>query len=229
MPQAVSAGVLACIPLVNRSDAGEDACATKPALVRRLGNTDYETTWQAMQAYTAQRTPDSPDELWLTEHPPVYTLGLNRKDVRMPWRADIPLVRTDRGGKITYHGPGQIVIYLLLDIKRQGLTVRQLVDRMEGAIITLLAEHGVSAEGRPDAPGVYVNGSKIASLGLRLKNGCCYHGLSLNVDMDLSPFKAIDPCGYRGLQVTQTRNLGIAVDCDTLAQRLIALLQNQLS
>ncbi|OAJ70796.1 octanoyltransferase [Methylobacillus sp. MM3] len=182
-----------------------------------------------MQAYTAQRTPDSPDELWLTEHPPVYTLGLNRKDVRMPWRADIPLVRTDRGGKITYHGPGQIVIYLLLDIKRQGLTVRQLVDRMEGAIITLLAEHGVSAEGRPDAPGVYVNGSKIASLGLRLKNGCCYHGLSLNVDMDLSPFKAIDPCGYRGLQVTQTRNLGIAVDCDTLAQRLIALLQNQLS
>lgn len=182
-----------------------------------------------MQAFTTQRTDDTPDELWLTEHPPVYTLGLNRKDVRMPWRDDIPLVRTDRGGKITYHGPGQILIYLLLDLKRQGLTVRQLVDRMEGAIIALLADYGVQAEDRPDAPGVYVNGSKIASLGLRLKNGCCYHGLSLNVDMDLSPFDAIDPCGYRGLQVTQTRNLGIAVDYATLANRLIALLQKQLS
>ena len=198
-------------------------------VLKRLGPTDYEPTWQAMQAFTAQRTHDAPDELWLTEHPPVYTLGLNRKDVRMPWRDDIPLVRTDRGGKITYHGPGQIVIYLLLDLKRQGLTVRQLVDRMEGAIISLLADYGVQAEGRPDAPGVYVNGSKVASLGLRLKNGCCYHGLSLNVDMDLSPFNAIDPCGYRGLQVTQTRDLGITVDYDTLANRLIALLQKQMS
>ena len=198
-------------------------------VLKRLGPTDYEPTWQAMQAFTAQRTHDAPDELWLTEHPPVYTLGLNRKDVRMPWRDDIPLVRTDRGGKITYHGPGQIVIYLLLDLKRQGLTVRQLVDRMEGAIISLLADYGVQAEGRPDAPGVYVNGSKVASLGLRLKNGCCYHGLSLNVNMDLSPFNAIDPCGYRGLQVTQTRNLGITDDYATLANRLIALLQNQLS
>lgn len=197
--------------------------------LKRLGLTDYEPTWQAMQAFTTQRTDDTPDELWLTEHPPVYTLGLNRKDVRMPWRDDIPLVRTDRGGKITYHGPGQILIYLLLDLKRQGLTVRQLVDHMEGAIIALLADYGVQAEDRPDAPGVYVNGSKIASLGLRLKNGCCYHGLSLNVDMDLSPFDAIDPCGYRGLQVTQTRNLGIAVDYATLANRLIALLQKQLS
>lgn len=198
-------------------------------VLKRLGPTDYEPTWQAMQAFTAQRTHDAPDELWLTEHPPVYTLGLNRKDVRMPWRDDIPLVRTDRGGKITYHGPGQIVIYLLLDLKRQGLTVRQLVDRMEGAIISLLADYGVQAEGRPDAPGVYVNGSKVASLGLRLKNGCCYHGLSLNVNMDLSPFNAIDPCGYRGLQVTQTRDLGITDDYATLANRLIALLQNQLS
>lgn len=198
-------------------------------MLKRLGPTDYEPTWQAMQAFTAQRTHDAPDELWLTEHPPVYTLGLNRKDVRMPWRDDIPLVRTDRGGKITYHGPGQIVIYLLLDLKRQGLTVRQLVDRMEGAIISLLADYGVQAEGRPDAPGVYVNGSKVASLGLRLKNGCCYHGLSLNVNMDLSPFNAIDPCGYRGLQVTQTRDLGITDDYATLANRLIALLQNQLS
>lgn len=199
------------------------------AELRRLGLTDYEPTWKAMQAFTAARTADSQDELWLTEHPPVYTLGLNRKDVRQPWRDDIPLVLTDRGGKITYHGPGQIVLYLLLDLKRRGLTVRQLVDRMEGAIIALLAEHDVAAAGRPDAPGVYVNGAKIASLGLRLKNGCCYHGLSLNVDMDLAPFQAIDPCGYRGLQVTQTRDLGIAAETNTLAQRLVALLQNQLS
>lgn len=199
------------------------------AELRRLGLTDYEPTWKAMQAFTAARTADSQDELWLTEHPPVYTLGLNRKDVRSPWRDDIPLVLTDRGGKITYHGPGQIVLYLLLDLKRRGLTVRQLVDRMEGAIIALLAEHDVAAAGRPDAPGVYVNGAKIASLGLRLKNGCCYHGLSLNVDMDLAPFQAIDPCGYRGLQVTQTRDLGIAAETNTLAQRLVALLQNQLS
>lgn len=177
-----------------------------------------------MQDFTAQRTADTPDELWLTVHPPVYTLGLNRKEVRPPWRDDIPLVLTDRGGKITYHGPGQIVLYILLDLKRRGLTVRQLVDRMEGAIIALLAEHGIAAQGRPDAPGVYVNGSKIASLGLRLKNGCCYHGLSMNVDMDLSPFTAIDPCGYRGLQVTQTRDLGIADEASTLADRLVAYL-----
>ena len=199
------------------------------AELRRLGLADYEPIWQDMQAFSAQRTPETKDELWLTEHPPVYTLGLNRKDVRLPWRDDIPLVLTDRGGKITYHGPGQIVLYLLLDLKRRGMTVRQLVDRMEGAIIALLQEYGISAEGRPEAPGVYVNGAKIASLGLRLKNGCCYHGLSLNVDMDLTPFQAIDPCGYRGLQVTQTRDLGIGDDMPALSDKLLALLQAQLS
>jgi lipoyl(octanoyl) transferase len=190
-------------------------------LIRRLGRTDYETTWRAMQAFTAQRGPETPDELWLTEHPPVYTLGLNRKDVRLPWRDDIPLVHTDRGGKITYHGPGQIVLYCLLDLKRNGLTVRQLVDRLEGAVIALLADEGVAACGKKDAPGVYVEEAKIASLGLRLKNGCCYHGLSLNVDMDLSPFSAIDPCGYQGLQVTRTRDLGIADGFEPLAARLL--------
>lgn len=190
-------------------------------VIHRLGLTDYETTWKAMQAFTASRDADTPDELWLTEHPPVYTLGLNKKGVNPPLRDDIPLVATDRGGKITYHGPGQIVLYLLLDLKRNGLTVRQLVDRMEGAIIALLAQYGLVAQGRPDAPGVYVNGRKIASLGLRLKNGCCYHGLSLNVDMDLSPFTAIDPCGYKGLQVTQTRDLGIDDDKQDLAEKLL--------
>lgn len=197
--------------------------------LKRLGLTDYASTWQAMQAYTAQRDAGTPDQLWLTEHPPVYTLGLNRKDVRSPWRDDIPLVLTDRGGKITYHGPGQIVLYLLLDLKRRDLTVRQLVDRIEGAVIALLAEYGINAEGRPDAPGVYVDGAKIASLGLRLKNGCCYHGLSLNVDMDLSPFHAIDPCGYRGLQVTQLRDLGVPLDMEGTAVALLRHLQAALA
>ena len=197
--------------------------------LKRLGLTDYASTWQAMQAYTAQRDAGTPDQLWLTEHPPVYTLGLNRKDVRSPWRDDIPLVLTDRGGKITYHGPGQIVLYLLLDLKRRDLTVRQLVDRIEGSIIALLAEHGINAQGRPDAPGVYVDGAKIASLGLRLKNGCCYHGLSLNVDMDLSPFHAIDPCGYRGLQVTQLRDLGVPLDMEGTAVALLRHLQAALA
>ena len=197
--------------------------------LQQLGRTDYAATWSAMQAFTAARGPDTPDQLWLTEHPPVYTLGLNRKDVRAPWRNDIPLVLTDRGGKITYHGPGQVVLYLLLDLKRRGLSIRQLVDRMEGAVIALLAEHGVHAQARPDAPGVYVNAAKIASLGLRLKYGCCYHGLSLNVDMDLAPFSAIDPCGYRGLSVTQTRDLGIAGDSGQLGARLVELVQDSLA
>jgi len=194
-------------------------------IVKHLGVTDYTATWHAMQAFTAGRHADTPDELWLTEHPPVYTLGLNRKDVRAPWRDDIPVVLTDRGGKITYHGPGQVVLYVLLDLKRRGLSIRQLVDRMEGAMIHLLASHGVSASARPDAPGVYVQERKIASLGLRLKNGCCYHGLALNVDMDLSPFTAIDPCGYQGLQVTQTKDLGLAQTPAQLAETLITQFQ----
>jgi lipoyl(octanoyl) transferase len=190
-------------------------------LIKRLGLTDYETTWKAMQAFTAARDAGTSDELWLTEHPPVYTLGLNKKDVAPPMRSDIPLVATDRGGKITYHGPGQIVIYLLFDLKRCGLTVRQLVSRMEGAVIALLGQYGIEAQTRTDAPGVYVHDRKIASLGLRLKNGCCYHGLSLNVDMDLTPFAAIDPCGYKGLQITQTRDIGIDDDMVALAEKLL--------
>lgn len=197
-------------------------------LVKQLGRTDYAATWRAMQEFTAQRSADTPDELWLTEHAPVYTLGLNRKDVRLPWRDDIPLVHTDRGGKITYHGPGQVVVYLLLDLKRRSLTVRHLVDVMEGAVVGLLADYGIASAGRADAPGVYVGERKIASLGLRLKNGCCYHGLSLNVDMDLAPFSAIDPCGYQGMQVTQTRDLGVAADFDAVAAQLLRQLKNNL-
>lgn len=200
-----------------------------PLFIRDLGRTEYETAWQAMRAFTAGRTADTPDELWITEHPPVYTLGLNKKDVQPPLRSDIPLIETDRGGKITYHGPGQIVIYLMLDLKRRNLSIRPLVSLMENAIIALLNGYGITAAARSDAPGVYVEGHKIASLGLRVRNGCCYHGLSLNVDMDLAPFDAIDPCGYRGLEVTRTRDLGIHDDMATLSTKLKTLLETQLS
>lgn len=197
--------------------------------IRRFGRTDYEQTWHAMQAFTMSRTPDTVDELWLTEHDPVYTLGLNRRGVRQPDREDIPLILVDRGGKITYHGPGQVVVYLMLDLKRKGLTIRQLVSAMENAIIGLLDDFGLKAQARPDAPGVYLDGCKIASLGLRLKNQCSYHGLALNVDMDLSPFTAIDPCGYQGLQVTQLRDLGITLSQQQIADRLLEQLAHQLN
>lgn len=196
--------------------------------IRQFGLTDYEPTWRAMQEFTASRNENSRDECWLTEHPPVYTLGLNRKDVKLPTRDDIPLLLVDRGGKITYHGPGQIVIYLLIDLKRRGLTIRQLVSAMENAIISLLADNGVLANALPAAPGVYVNESKIASLGLRLKNNRCYHGLALNVDMDLSPFDAIDPCGYKDLKVTQTSSLGILLKQQALATTLLTNLAENL-
>lgn len=199
----------------------------QPIIVRRLGVTDFETTWRNMQAFTAMRTESTADELWLTEHPPVYTLGLNRKNVRMPSRADIPVVLTDRGGKITFHGPGQIVIYALLNLQRNRLNIRSLVSLLENAVIGLLASHQITANARADAPGVYVNDAKIAALGLRIKNNCCYHGLSFNVNMDLAPFKAIDPCGYAGLEVTQTRDLGIKSDTNILSEALLdALIAN---
>ena len=200
---------------------------TNVLIVKQLGFSDYQTTLTAMQAFTANRTALTPDELWLTEHQSVYTLGLNRKNSRLPSN-DIPLVLVDRGGKITYHGIGQVVIYLLLDLKRRNLTVRQLVNKIESSIIESLAQHGVTAIARTDAPGVYVGGKKIASLGLRLKNNCCYHGLSLNVDMDLAPFSAIDPCGYVGLETTQTRDLDIAQTPQQMGEALLKRLQEKL-
>lgn len=199
-----------------------------PLIVKRLGITEYEITWHAMQQFTASRTADSPDELWLTEHPPVYTLGLNRKNVRLPQRDDIPLVLTDRGGKITYHGPGQVIVYALLDLTRHGFNIRRLVSVLEDSMIALLAQHQITAVAKPDAPGVYVNDAKIASLGLRVKNNYCYHGLSLNVNMDLSPFSAIDPCGYAGLKVTQTQDLGMAIDSRALGETLMDRLVEKL-
>jgi len=200
-----------------------------PLLIRDLGLTDYASTWREMQAFTSARSEVTPDELWVTEHSPVYTLGLNKKDVQQPLRQDIPLVETDRGGKITYHGPGQLIVYLLLDLKRRNLSIRPLVSMMENAVIELLSQYGIDSTARSDAPGVYVNHRKIASLGLRVRNGCCYHGLSLNIDMDLTPFDAIDPCGYRGLEVTRTRDIGIADGMPILTAKLKTLLEHQLS
>lgn len=200
-----------------------------PIIIRQLGITDFEKTCHAMQAFTAARTADTPDELWVTEHNPVYSLGLNRKNVRYPASNQIPVVLTDRGGKITYHGTEQLILYVLLDLQRHHLNIRKLVSLLENAVITLLAKHGVQANAKADAPGVYVNEAKIASLGLRIKNNCCYHGLSLNINMDLAPFKAIDPCGYAGLEVTQTSDLGIAMTLQEAGEELVKLLTEQLA
>ncbi|MBM3357912.1 MAG: lipoyl(octanoyl) transferase LipB [Betaproteobacteria bacterium] len=190
--------------------------------VRRLGRVDYEPTWRAMQEYTAARTRATPDELWLLEHRPVYTLGVAGRDEHRP-RAEngIPVLRVDRGGQITYHGPGQSVVYLLLDLRRRGLAVRALVRIMEQAVIDLLAIHGIAAAGRNEAPGVYVDGAKVAAVGLRVRNGCCYHGLAFNADMDLAPFHAINPCGYPGLAVTQARDLGVTDPPERLGEQLV--------
>jgi len=191
-------------------------------LIRHMGRVQYEPTWRAMQAFTSTRDPSTPDEIWLLEHTPVYTLGVAGRDAHLPrGRDDIPVFRSDRGGQITYHGPGQLVAYVLLDMKRRGLSVRPLVRLLEGAVINLLREYGISAAGRIEAPGVYVGNAKIAALGLRITRGFCYHGLALNVDMDLSPFHSIDPCGYPGLSVTQMRDLGVAHDPKTIGDRLL--------
>ncbi|MDD5181409.1 MAG: lipoyl(octanoyl) transferase LipB [Gallionellaceae bacterium] len=200
-------------------------------LVKHLGLVKYQPTWQAMKDFTAARTAGTRDEIWLVQHPPVYTQGLAGKPEHLLRASAIPVIKIDRGGQITYHGPGQIVAYLLLDLRRWKLNVRALVRLMEQAVIGLLAQHGVTAKGCEDAPGVYAGDAKIASLGLKIKNGCCYHGLAFNVDMDLTPFDYINPCGYAGLRVTQARTAGINAPLaeleQQLAQNLIALLQQQ--
>jgi lipoyl(octanoyl) transferase len=176
------------------------------SILRSLGRVDYEPTWRAMRDFTAARGSDTPDEIWLLEHPPVFTLGMAGKREHLLLDIGIPVVPIDRGGQVTYHGPGQIVAYLLLDLKRLGYGVRELVRRIEQAVIDVLARQGVVAGRLAGAPGVYVDGAKIAALGLRVKNGCTYHGLALNVDMDLAPYRAINPCGYAGMAVTQLRD-----------------------
>ncbi|MBL8418593.1 MAG: lipoyl(octanoyl) transferase LipB [Dechloromonas sp.] len=197
-------------------------------VVKHLGRVDYEPTFQAMQDFTAARTPETPDELWIVEHPPVYTLGQAGKPEHVLEDIGIPVVRIDRGGQVTYHGPGQVVIYLLLDLARLKIKVRELVTAIEQGVIDFLSAQGVVAERRTGAPGVYVGDAKIAALGLKIKNGCSYHGLSLNVDMDLYPFTAINPCGYAGLKITQTRDLGIPLTAHEAGERLSQHLLRQL-
>jgi lipoyl(octanoyl) transferase len=184
-------------------------------IVRRFGTIEYLPTWQAMKAFTEARDRTACDELWLLEHPPVFTLGRAGRREHVLDPGPIPVVHVDRGGQVTYHGPGQAVAYLLLDIARLRIGVRQLVTAMEQAVIALLATHGVAAYARPEAPGVYVAGAKIAALGLRVRQGRTYHGLALNVDMDLAPFSRINPCGYPRLAITQLRDLGSRLDMDT--------------
>ena len=197
-------------------------------LVRRLGRADYMTTWQAMQAFTRDRGPDTPDELWLLEHPPVFTLGLNGKPEHLLDPGDIPVIPIDRGGQVTYHGPGQLVAYLLADLERRRLGVQALVRTLEQAVIDLLTDYGIAAQARREAPGVYVEGAKVAALGLRVKKGRSYHGLALNVAMDLEPFARINPCGYPGQAVTQLRDLGISAPIEQVSARLQAHLEGLL-
>ncbi|MBK7647727.1 MAG: lipoyl(octanoyl) transferase LipB [Betaproteobacteria bacterium] len=200
-------------------------------VVKRLGQVDYAPTFQAMQDFTATRTTETPDEIWIVEHTPVYTLGQAGKPEHILRDVGIPIVKIDRGGQVTYHGPGQVVIYLLLDLARLKIKVRELVTAIEQAVIDLLASYGVTAERRAGAPGVYVGDAKVAALGLRIRNGCSYHGLSLNVDMDLYPFTAINPCGYAGLKVIQTKDLNIPLTPqeagEQLSQHLLLQLDKQ--
>ena len=178
-------------------------------IVKRLGLVEYAPALEAMRVFTAQRGADTPDELWLLQHPPVYTLGQAGKPEHLLQNpANIPLVHIDRGGQITYHGPGQLVAYLLLDLPRRRLKVRELVHLMEQAIIDTLADYGIEAERKDGAPGVYVNGAKVAALGIRVRRGCSFHGLAFNIDMDLEPFSRINPCGYAGLEVVSMSDLG---------------------
>ncbi len=196
--------------------------------VRALGCAPYEPTWRAMQSFTDARDAHTPDELWRLEPPPVYTLGQAGKPEHLLRATDIPMVKIDRGGQITYHGPGQLVVYLLIDLRRRALKVRELVHAMEQSLIDCLADFGLQAERHAGAPGVYIDDAKIAALGLRVRNGCTYHGLALNVDMDLTPFTWINPCGYSGLKTTQLADLGVAVEVATVGDVLIAHLERVL-
>jgi len=191
-----------------------------PLQVHYMGRRAYAPVWQAMQDFTDVRKPDTPDEFWMLEHPPVFTLGQAGRSEHLLAPGDIPVVHIDRGGQVTYHGPGQLVVYTLLDLRRRRLGVRALVEALEQGVIDMLAEYGVPAQPRRDAPGVYVGGRKIAALGLRVRRGCSYHGLALNVDMDLEPFQRINPCGYRGMEVTQLADFGVRLSWQEAAQAL---------
>lgn len=204
------------------------AAPAHPVVVRTLGLQDYEPLWRGMQRFTEERNAATPDEIWFTEHPPVFTLGMNARTEHVLAPGDIPVVRIDRGGQVTYHGPGQLMIYPLVDLRRSALGVRDLVTALEQSAIATAAAYGLQARSRADAPGVYVDGRKIASVGLRVRRGASFHGMAFNVAMDLEPFSRINPCGFRGLQVSDLRSLGVAASLDEVRVRMSAELQRQL-
>ena len=210
---------------MNSSAATDD----RRIIVRHLGQVDYQQTWQQMQRFTDERTEQTADELWVLQHPPVYTLGKNAKPEHVLNPLSIPVINVDRGGQVTYHGPGQLVIYTLLDLNRLNIGVRELVTIIESAIVELLAGYGIQAAARRDAPGVYVDGDKIAALGLRVRRGCSFHGLAFNVDMDLEPFTRINPCGYEDLKVTQLKDLVEDIDIESIVDDLLRRLQKKLN
>lgn len=198
-------------------------------IVRKPGLVDYEATLASMTEFTDRRTPDTPDEFWLLEHEPVFTLGLAGKHEHILAAGDIPVVQADRGGQVTYHGPGQLVVYTLIDLKRAGLTIRDLVSALENAVIDTVAGYGIEAHHRREAPGVYVGEKKLASIGLRIRHGCSYHGLALNVDMGLAPFERINPCGFEGMRMTQLAELGGPDDLGQVADDLSRQLQKAIN
>ena len=196
--------------------------------VIRMNKQDYAGCYQAMREYSLNRDSDSADQLWLLEHSPVYTLGLNGKNEHVLDSGNIPIIQTDRGGQVTYHGPGQLVVYCLFDLKRYDLMVKSLVYKLEQAVIDLLQdEYELQADRQAGAPGVYINGEKISAIGIRIKKGCSYHGLAINVDMDMQPFKGINPCGYRDLQVVQLSDFGIKENTDTVAKKIVPKIASQ--
>ena len=200
-------------------------------IIRQLNNSDYVDVWHAMQNFTDNRDENTADELWLVEHPPVFTQGQAGKDEHLLMPGDIPVVKVDRGGQVTYHGPGQQVIYFMINLRRRKMGVRELVTLVENGIIASMADFGIIAKAKPDAPGVYVDDKKVASLGLRIRKGCSFHGLALNVNMDLSPFQRINPCGYKGLEMVQTIDLqgpaSVEQAGDSLVKHLSELLQTE--
>lgn len=198
-------------------------------LVRQLGRQDYEPVWRKMQEFTAERDAETEDEIWILQHEPVFTQGMNGKPEHILNRNNIPVVEIDRGGQVTYHGPGQLIVYCLIDLKRKKFGIRQMVTALESAVINFLGHKNIQALARKDAPGVYVDNAKIAALGLRVKRGCSYHGLSINVDMDMSPFKQINPCGYEGLAVTQLKDLGVKESFTEIEQQVLAEICQQFS
>jgi len=211
--------------MVAATSGEQQSCVLR---VKQFGVSEYIPVWRDMQYFTDRRSAEVQDELWLLEHQPVFTLGMNAKPEHVLASGEIPVIQVDRGGQVTYHGPGQMVAYIMMDLRRAGLGIRQLVEALEQSVIAWLAAQNVTAQARREAPGVYVDGAKIAALGLRVRRGCSYHGLALNVKMDLEPFSRINPCGYQGLAVTQLSDLGMELSVDEASESWLPYLASQL-